>query len=111
MSPAKKSVRSKSVLVFKDGRKSAKVGDVVVLKNGAHAEIYQRTDSEGNKYAAMKFVSAPSKLKKSASSKKKSPSASAMKKSTKHKHSVKLSPRLELKPKSAHNLTRNDFCF
>jgi hypothetical protein len=106
--PAKKSPRSKLVLEFKDGRKSAKLGDVVVLKNGAHAEVYQKTDAEGKHYAALKFVSPAKKspIKKSANKKspiKKSPMKSPIKKSP--------NKTLELKPKSENNLSRSSFCF
>ena len=119
MPTTKKSARSSPILKFKDGRKSAKVGEVVVLNNGAHAKVYLRKDSVGHKYASLKFVS-PSKKKSSASKTKSSPAktkSSPTKKDsspTKKKSSPtkkKSSPKLELKPRSITNFTRNDFCF
>ena len=135
----KKSARSKLVLHFKDGRKPAKLGEIVVLKNGASAIVYEKSDSEGNKYASLKFVS----VKKHSAHKKSAHKTSAHKspmhhkksahkspmhhkksahKSSTHKKSAHKSPMheqhtkmnlpvLDLKPRSENNLTRNDFCF
>ena len=90
--------KSKPTLHFKDGR-TAKVGETVTLKNGAHVLVEQRKDSVGHPYAALKFVSptkqSASKTKKSASKTKQSPSPKNLMDTV----------------KSGHHLTRNDFCF